>query len=209
MKVKDISSRRFGKLAVISISGRSNSGGATWLCVCDCGKRTITSSSNLLRGLTRSCGCGHIGSKTTHGLSKTRLYNIHALMMRRCYNPKYPDFKNYGGRGVTVCSRWHDLSAFVSDNSDEHEGKSLDRIDNSKGYSPENCRWTTKTQQQRNMRSNRTISAFGKSLCLSEWAETTGISTCTIRRRLSRGLKPEQALSPKPKTKSTKTTKTP
>lgn len=192
---KDLSGKRFGNLTAVRISGRTSSGGFTWLCKCDCGNSSTPSSSNLLRGLSLSCGCGHKGCRTDHGLSKTRLYNIHSLMMRRCYNPKYPEFANYGGRGILVCDRWHDVRNFVSDNDRVHIGKTLDRIDNSKDYSPENCRWVSKRDQQRNRRANRIISAFGSSLCIAEWSERTGIQACTIRSRINRGWRPEAALS--------------
>lgn len=195
--IRDLTNQKFGKLTVISIGGKTSSGGYKWNCDCEYGKQKEISSSNLLRGLSISCGCGHFGKTTKHGLSKSRLYSTHVLMMRRCYDTKDVSYKSYGGRGITVCERWHNIANFIEDNSDYTPGLSIDRIDNNSGYSPENCRWATKKQQQRNMRTNRIITAFGKAMCLSEWSEITGLKLTTIRTRINRGWDNEKALSTK------------
>ena len=119
-----------------------------------CNKEFEASSRNIQNGHTKSCGCLYDGHPT-HGLKSNRFYNTWAGMIHRCTNPKFPSFKNYGGRGITVCEEWGDVTNFVAWCEVTHpniEGVSLDRIDNDKGYSPENCRWADRTTQSINQR---------------------------------------------------------
>jgi hypothetical protein len=109
-------------------------------------------------------------------------------MMRRCYNPKNKAFAYYGARGIQVCERWHDILNFVEDMSQTyHPGLSLERTNNSLGYSPENCVWATKVAQARNTRSNRLVSYLGKNLCLKEACEVAGLNYSTVQDRIRRG----------------------
>jgi hypothetical protein len=141
-------------------------------------------------GLTKSCGCFHSESartlSTKHGLRYTRQYDIWYSMIRRCSNPSDKGYKNYGARGITICHEWLDLKKFYdwSITHGYNDSLSIDRIDNNKGYSPDNCRWGTDSQQARNTRVNRRISFNGKEMCLSEWAEKLGLSSQALSRRL-------------------------
>jgi hypothetical protein len=129
---------------------------------------------------------------------QTPTYVSYRNMLARCHNPKNKRFKDYGGRGITVCARWRQSwPNFVADMG-EKPGRDyqIDRIDNSQGYSPSNCRWATRSEQQRNMRSNHLLTAFGQTLCLSEWAERLGIRRGTLHTRLRRGWASEAALAP-------------
>ena len=124
-----------------------------------------------------------------HGLSYTPEYRAWQTMRVRCTNPQNAAWKDYGGRGITVCSRWmDDPIAFVSDMgpkpSPKHE---LDRIDNDGPYSPENCRWVLRTVNSRNRRSNRTVTHAGETLTVSEWAERMGIGVSALKYRLDAG----------------------
>jgi hypothetical protein len=118
----------------------------------------------------------------------TKTYGSWVSMMRRCHwenqNEKY---KVYWGAGITVCERWHDFRNFLEDMGDRPDGTSIDRIDGTKGYCKENCRWATPKQQGRNLKSNVLITKDGVTDCVAAWAERTGISPYTIHSRIKRG----------------------
>lgn len=116
------------------------------------------------------------------------LYSIYHCMKRRCYNPLDRAYKNYGGRGIYVCDKWlKSFMAFFSDMGLRPEGATLERIDNNKGYSPDNCRWATRFDQTRNMRRNRMISFSGETKCITDWAKEMNISVTAIQYRLKAG----------------------
>ena len=138
--------------------------------------------------------------KARHGMYGTRLYHIWNGLMGRCLNPKNKDYSNYGGRGITVCEEWKKPEnffgwAFLNGYTVD---LTLDREDYNKGYSPENCRWITNNEQQRNKRTNRVLSYNGESHCVSEWAEMVGIPSHTIISRLRYGWSTEDALTVTP-----------
>lgn len=159
-KLIDLTGQRFGRLTVIERVENNRRGQARWLCRCDCKKEIVVTSSNLRCGHTNSCGCFKLDSSVTHKGSKTRLYRVWVGMRERCNNPNSSRFSDYGGRGITVCAEWqHDFSAFrdwaIANGYDEtapHGTCTIDRIDNDKGYFPENCRWVTSKEQNANQR---------------------------------------------------------
>jgi hypothetical protein len=112
-------------------------------------------------------------------------------MKDRCFNITNKSYANYGGRGISVCKRWECFENFYEDMGEPPEGRSLDRIDNNKGYSPGNCRWATRKEQNTNQRSNVLIEFAGRTQTLSEWANEKGINRMTIRSRLDRGVPDE------------------
>ena len=125
---------------------------------CHCGKEFETIISDVKSGKASSCGC----LKNTHNLSNHRLYQTWSDMMQRCNNPKRKDYKNYGGRGISVCDRWLDIENFINDMYPSYqEGLSIDRNDNDKGYSKDNCRWATRDIQSRNTRVLRSRNKSG------------------------------------------------
>lgn len=149
----DLIGHKYGRLTVIAEAGRKYSK-VLWECVCDCGDTTYLTGNSLRRGNTKSCGCYRKEFNVTHGLRSHKLYNVHSKMMDRCYNPNAKDYKGYGGRGITVCDEWHDLSSFVSWGvSNGWEPKlQIDRVDNDKGYYPDNCRFVTRIVNMNNRR---------------------------------------------------------
>ena len=147
----DITNIRFGKLVAVSCTGTIKGGYRTWLCKCDCGKTKIIRAHSLLSGNTKSCGCNKGWVK--HHMSYTPLHKLWRAMKRRCYNHNDIGYKNYGGREIKVCDRWlNSFENFYADMGVPKEGMSLDRIDNDKGYCPENCKWSSRTEQNRNTR---------------------------------------------------------
>jgi len=121
-----------------------------------------------------------------HGLSKNRLFSIWAAMMSRCYNQNCRGYRNYGARGIDVCERWHDPRNFIADMTEgSGKGLTIDRIDNNKGYSPENCRWVTQKANCNNQRKTVKYTYKGETHSLPEWEEITGISQKTLRHRLT------------------------
>jgi len=187
---KDLTSKRFGMLVVLcqaqSIKERTR-----WVCRCDCGEEKVIYATHLVRGNTKSCGCNRgksAGGKITkHGLSKTPEYSSWVHMMRRCYNPRDDRYQDYGGRGITVCERWHDPLQFYKDMGPRKKHQSIDRIDVNCDYSPDNCRWASPKEQQNNRRCSRLISHAGESKTLSQWAQCLGVDVSTIATRLRRG----------------------
>lgn len=135
-------------------------------------------------------------AKPTHGQSRTRTYNIWALMLQRCTNPKAANYISYGGAGITVCEPWRDFANFFADMGHPPTAQhTLDRVDNSKGYSPENCRWADVETQQNNRTNAVLVSAFGERLSVPQWARKTGLTKDMISHRIfTLQMSPEEAL---------------
>ena len=170
MTEANIAGTRYGRLVVICRSGRKEYPcGATaslWMCQCDCGKMVEATTSSLRSGNTLSCGCLHrenIGAlNRSHGMSGLRLYAVWKQMIKRCENPRSNVYRYYGALGVSVCKEWrHDFAAFKAwmdengySESSPRGKQTVDRIDPSKGYHPDNCRIISIQEQQRNKRRN-------------------------------------------------------
>lgn len=122
------------------------------------------------------------------------MYSIWVAMRRRCNNPKDKNYKHYGGRGIVVCPRWEDFANFRRDMGEPDRGLKLERIDNDKGYRPDNCRWATAKEQANNSRQNFRIDYLGKTWTLQQLAEAAGMNRYTLRSRILRGLTPAEAI---------------
>lgn len=190
-KAQDLSGKRFGRWTVVRLAIGTYRH-RHWQCTCDCGKAKIVCGSNLKSGASQSCGCFKaettIDRSTKHGLAGTKEYAAWNDAFHRCYHPHNTGFKNYGGRGITMCERWREsVQAFIDDMGPCPYGMSLDRIDNDGNYEPRNCRWATSAQQSNNQRRNVLITHNGKTHNLKEWSILTGIPlSCLFSRFYSR-----------------------
>lgn len=132
-------------------------------CACECGNVVIVSLANVLKGTTRSCGCfrSELNSKRcasrnlSHGMRNTSIYHTWDSMKQRCFNKNSRPYKNYGGRGISVCDRWMSFENFYADMGERPEGAELDRINNNGNYEPGNCRWTTRSENIKNSRARQ------------------------------------------------------
>jgi hypothetical protein len=179
-------------------------GGQLWKFKCECGNFKNILLRNVRKGLTGSCGClfREMLSKrnTTHGLARRGhehpLYKTWTGMNRRCRCKTSIDYKNYGGRGITVCHRWRKFVNFLKDMGPTYKpGLEIERINNSKGYCPKNCRWATRHEQNQNKRNVKPITFNGKTLTKREWSRQIGGNADIIYVRLGRGWSIERALS--------------
>jgi AraC-like DNA-binding protein len=190
--------RRFDRLKVLSYAGKQNRR-PMWNCVCDCGTACVRNGENLQafrsRGKVtqgvRSCGCWNTEFNRarlgTHLKRKTRAYVRWKSMHYRCDNPNNPAWRRYGGRGITVCSRWcgpEGFAHFFEDMGECPPGLSLERRENSKGYAPDNCYWATSTQQSRNRACITQVEWQGQTLTLPALAERFGLSRRLLYRRV-------------------------
>lgn len=191
---------RFGRL-IVTARAATTGGHRRWQCRCDCGNSGIYRESHLLSGATRSCRC--LARETTgqrvrtHGLRHTREYGIWKTMKNRCHSASVKSYAGYGGRGIRVCDRWREsFTAFYADMGPRPSPlHSIDRIDNDGPYSPENCRWATKTMQVHNSSKIRHITAYGQTLPLVEWSRRTGLNARTISARIRSGWSAERAVT--------------
>jgi hypothetical protein len=164
-------------------------------CSCESATEKVVYLGHLLSGNTSSCGCVQKAARVTHGLRKHPLYRTWAGMLTRCRNPNEKTYKDYGGRGITVCERWQKFENFYSDMQPTYkEGLTLDRKDNSKGYCVDNCRWASPAEQAKNRRSNINVTLNERTQCLKAWCEELNLNYKTVHQRLKSGKTPEQAL---------------
>lgn len=163
-------------------------------CLCQCGKKVTVEERNLINGKIVSCGCAKVDFlkkyATKHGLYKTSLYRRWEAIKGRCYNKKRQEYKNYGGRGIKMCKDWKDNPKAFADwaiSNGYKKSLTIDRINNDGDYCPENCRWVTRKEQQRNRRANVLLSLNGETHVLADWAVILGVSANTISYHLKRG----------------------
>lgn len=183
----------YGRLTVIREVSPKASGKTLQRCVeceCECGEVGVYRLYTLRNGNTRSCGClsaeTRHTSSVTHGGSDTPEYHVWSGLRGRCTNPKDAAWRNYGGRGISVCDRWlESFPSFLEDMGRRPSSShSIDRIDVNGDYAPDNCRWATSREQMRNTRVNHLVEHAGETKCIAEWAEQYGISSSCLYARL-------------------------
>jgi hypothetical protein len=188
-KLIDLSGMRFGKLLVVSRSGRDINEKVLWECVCDCGARSIQRGNDLTMEKSSSCGCAQFGvgenaNAYKHGMSSSKIRAVWSAMKGRCKKPSNPDYPDYGGRGVRVCDTWEDFENFLADMGLPEPRATLERIDNDGNYCKDNCRWATRLEQSENRRNSKSLTIGGVTKTISAWSRASGISYRTIRTRL-------------------------
>lgn len=199
---KDITGQRFGRLIALGPVGRTSHSEIMWLCQCDCGQTTIVRAASLRK--TQSCGCltreVAVALGTKHGMFDKPIYNVWVHITQRCTNPKNKSYKNYGGRGITVCDEWlnsfESFYGYVSSLPDYgKEGYTIDRINNDGHYEIGNVKWSTATEQARNTRHNRLLTFNGKTQCVTAWEDEMGLNRHQIYWRLHKGWSADKAIS--------------
>ena len=200
---KNIAGVRYGKRVAVQFVGQNKWGQGLWRCRCDCGTEGVTSIVSLRRAA--SCGClqraAAVVARTKHGHSTrrtgtTRTYRIWQGMLTRCGNPNAPQWKNHGGRGISVCESWRgSYAAFLSDMGECPGNLTLDRIDNDGNYEKSNCRWATHGQQMLNTRASAFLSLGDERKTIEEWSRQTGVNRRTITSRVQLGWDLKTALT--------------
>ena len=199
----DLTSEKFGRLKPSKVV---STGVVTkWECLCDCGNVTVKRAQHLTLGLSKSCGClrkevakeNMRAMSFKHGMSVAHksLYSIWSGMMSRCYNKNNAAYKRYGGRGITVSCEWHDAAQFIADMSPRPPRMTIDRIDNDKGYSKENCRWATCKEQNNNRKSTKLVEFNGVIDSIANHASKFGKKKSLVYDRLKLGWSLEDALT--------------
>lgn len=192
----DMTGRTCGEWAVIRKAGNVKGGGATWLCRCKCGTERAVLGSDLRKGKSTNCGCAATERiarlRKTHGATKTRLYSIWKNMRSRCNNPRSPQFKDYGGRGILICEQWDNFTVFAdwARSNGYRDDLSIERVDVNLGYDPNNCVWADAQAQSEN---RRFVAKAPDGRLWYHVAKSNGISDGAYRTRLFNGWPHEEA----------------
>lgn len=191
---------RYSEWVVLSETGKKNiANQPMFSCQCVCGNVRNVSSAALRFAKSKNCGCRRYAALKVN-LSKhgrgTPEYVAWSHIKQRCLNPDDHGYQDYGGRGISVCSRWMDFDNFYSDMGPRPSAKhSIDRVDNNRGYEPGNCRWTTSDIQARNTRRNRSLEFNGEKLTVADWTKRLGFGRGAIPGRIKRGWSTEKILT--------------
>lgn len=197
----DLTGQKFNKWTVLERGANSKANKVMWLCRCDCGTERLVARYSLTGGGTKSCGC-HSRSETKarltkHGMTKTRIHSLWRGIHTRCYNPNRKTWSDYGGRGITVCERWHDFEAFYEDIGQFYSGgMTIERINNDLGYQPDNCKWVPKSEQSRNRRSVIYIDTLSGRMSIADAARLAGVSWFCMHNRAKKKWPIEKMLIP-------------
>lgn len=201
-KLNDLTDKKFCRLTVIERAENNKHNRAQWKCICDCGNTIIVSGNALLKGNTKSCGCLTAeairkSKNKKHGMSNTRIFHCWSAMKDRCNNPNNKAYKNYGGRGITICPEWMEFQPFYdwSMANGYADNLTIDRINVNGNYEPSNCQWITKKEQNNNKRNNHLIEYNGETKTIAQWAEIAGLKRRVLTQRISSGWDIEKAMN--------------
>jgi len=198
----DATGKRFGRLVAMHRVESSKDGHARWLCKCDCGKESIVMLSSMVSGNTQSCGCALTEALTKHNQSKTNFYKVWLSMKTRCNNPKSNRFAYYGGKGIKYDPLWESFEGFYKDMHEGYQdGLTLDRLDSSKDYSKDNCRWVGYVTQNNNKSDNIELKYGGRVYTPAEASVKFSIPRGLIYHRKQRGWSDEKIVETPPQHK--------
>lgn len=191
--------KRIGRLIITGRDMLIKSGRSYYKCLCICGNTKSIRMDHLVKAETNSCGCiqreAIIKTARRHGMSHTATFWTWTRMKGRCSNKKNSSFRNYGGRGIKVCERWHKFENFYEDMGDKPINKSIDRINNNGNYEPSNCRWADNYQQTNNRRFNVVLEFNGEKMTVSNWARHIDINAKSLYNRIHLGWPTERILT--------------
>lgn len=193
---ENLLNKKFNRLTVLHQTDRAD----YFVCLCICGNRKTVKKGHLISGGVKSCGCLKKEKFTNyrHGKRKTATYSSWAHMKERCTDINSRIYQRYGAQGILMCERWSVFANFLEDMGDRPEGTTIDRVDNSKGYFKENCRWATKKEQSTNRTSTRFITWENQTYSIKDWSELKGIAYRTLVNRFDAGWTTERALTERP-----------
>lgn len=191
----DVVGKKFGKWTVIEVTSEMRAKGKC-KCVCECGDIHVLYKYTVINGTSKGCHkCVSRDAFTIHGMCNSGEYKVWQNMKKRCLNKNSDKYKYYGGRGITVCDEWLEFKNFYRDMGDRPEGTSIDRIDNNRGYSKENCRWATQSEQTRNQSKSKYVIYKGERMNLSALAELCQINYVVLKKRINSGWSVEDSVS--------------
>lgn len=201
--MKYLTGSKMGKLKILSVNAKKKleTNHTYYDCLCDCGNEVVLSHNTVQSGNTKSCGClrrtrmlGH-KFKNTHEMTKTRQYRTWISMKTRCYKKMDYHYKNWGARGITIPEKWNKFEGFWEDMKDGYrDDLTIDRIDNDKPYSKDNCRWVSNKEQQNNRRNNVKITICNETLNLAQWGERFNIDSRKVKYWSKKGLRDEELI---------------
>lgn len=188
-KTINIVGMKFNKLLVLQRVADPKYKHASWLCRCDCGVLVVVVGNNLRNGGTKSCGCskGEFIAKalSTSASKYPKEYKTYCGMIQRCTNPKSDSYDYYGGRGISICSRWlESFENFIADMGRKPPGFTIDRKEFDGDYEPNNCRWLSVKEQSRNKSTNVVITHRDVTMLLVDWEEALGLPSRKLKDRL-------------------------
>lgn len=206
-KNRKLQGKKFHYWTVLRAAPRRKPYRSRWVCICRCGKQKEVNEYHLLDGKSTSCGCystklllqriknGLNRSPSHKGLQKTRAYGTWRQMKSRCYYPSNISYKEYGGKGITICKRWLSFENFYRDMGERPIGMSIDRINPFRGYSPSNCRWATSKQQGRNKKNTIKVRFRGELRSVRDWCDELGLPLYRTIERIKKGWPPHKAFT--------------